>query len=365
VRERISFGSEPLSEEAFAEAFEHLFPYLGMVESQLEEKLTYFEVLTGLFYLWAAEAPVDAAVVEVGMGGRWDATNVAPSSVQVLTNIALDHTELLGEDRITIAREKAGIIKQGSSVVTGERLPDVLAVFEEASAEVGATLTVLGKDLELKENSVAIGGRYLTIETSGGQVHEGLFLPLHGSHQGVNAALALEAVAKFLPSNPLEEDVVTEGFAQVTGAGRLEMVRQGTDALPPVVIDVAHNPDGMSALVSGLIEGFAFDTVHVVFGALADKDYPGMLTELTRLPCKLFACAPDSPRATPAAEIAEAAERVGLEAKTLDNVAAAVAAANADAGPADLVCVTGSHYVAGEARDLLINAGSRSDRSRR
>lgn len=351
VRERITLNGEPLPEEDFGDLFGHLRPYLEVVENQVGERLTYFEVLTAMFFLWAAEAPVDAMVVEVGLGGRWDATNVVPSQTAVITNIGLDHTGLLGTDRETIAREKSGIIKPASSVVTGERDPGVLAVIEEEARAQGSEVEVLDRDYTVTDNRIAVGGRYLSIKT-GARDYEGLFLPLHGSHQGVNAAVALEATGRFL-SKPLDHDVVAEGFGAALVPGRLETIRlEGEDAVP-VVLDVAHNPDGMAALINGLVEAFVFERAVVVLGILADKDYRGMLSELSRVPCTLVLTQPKSVRSVAVENLKSAAEETGLDAIVQDDVGDAVKTALTAARPGELICVTGSHYVVGEARTQL------------
>jgi dihydrofolate synthase/folylpolyglutamate synthase len=350
VRERISLAGEPISKEDFGEAFDHLRPYLAHVEASVGERLSYFEVLTALFFLWAAETPVDAVVVEVGLGGLWDATNVVDGAVAVVTNVALDHTALLGEDRQTIAREKVGIVKDGAVVVTGERSPDILPIVTEAARAKKAVVSAFGTDFDLTDNRVAFGGRYIAVEASG-STYDGLFLPLHGSHQGVNAAVALEAVSRFLPSQQLDPGVVAEGLAAVTAPGRLETFR--SEGAPPVVLDVAHNPDGMAAFVYSLVEAFAFDRAVVVLGVLADKDYRGMLAELARIPCFLVLTEPRNARAVPASELEDAAADFGLDAQIVDDVADAVKVAMESAAAKDIVLVTGSHYVVGEARPLL------------
>jgi dihydrofolate synthase/folylpolyglutamate synthase len=352
LRERITLSGEPISEESFAEMFDHLRPYLTLVEGRLGEDLTYFEVLTALFFLWAAEQPVDVVVVEVGLGGRWDATNVLTRSTSVITNIGFDHTGLLGRERTSIAAEKSGIIKRDSVVVTAERSPDALEIIEREAAGANATVSLLDRDWGVTDNSLALGGRYLTLDTSR-RKYEGLFLPIHGLHQGLNAATALEAVTRFLPAQELSDEVVAEGFAKAVIPGRLEIMRPGSDASPAVVIDVAHNPDGMSALVSSLVEEFAFDRLVVVIGILGDKDYEGMLTELARVQGRLFLTEARSVRSVPPPELAAVAERLGLEHSTIGDVPGAVGAALAEAGATDLVCVTGSHYVVGEARSFL------------
>jgi dihydrofolate synthase / folylpolyglutamate synthase len=351
VRERIALNGEPLSEDAFGAIYDHVLPYVQVVESQLDEKLSFFELLTGMFFLWAAEQPVQALVVEVGLGGRWDATNVVPASVSVVTNVGLDHTGLLGMERETIAKEKAGIVKPEGVLVTAERLPSVQAVIGAEAEAVGADLSVIERDFAMIENIIAVGGRSLTFRTSRAQ-YEDAFLPLHGSHQGVNALLATEAVTRFLGGEPLLEDVIAEGFATTSVPGRLESIRREYAAT--VVLDVAHNPEGMSALVQSILEGFAFDHITVVLGILADKDHVGMLTELTRLPARVITTEARSVRSTDATELATEAAQLGLEAEPVDSVRDALQRASTMTSDTELICVTGSHYVVGEARTELL-----------
>lgn len=352
VRERIALAGEPIGASAFGDIFDHVKPYVDVVEKEIDERISYFELLTAMFFLWAAETPVDALVVEVGLGGRWDATNVLQSSVPVITQVALDHTSHLGPDRVTIAKEKAGIVKAGGVVVTGERSPEVLAVIEAAATAARGGIARIGKEFDLLENRVAFGGRYLALDAGAG-TYEDLFLPLHGAHQGINAALALEAVTRFIPAQPLEHVVVAEGLAATTAPGRMETVRTD-DTTVPIVLDVAHNPDGMSAMVSSLVEAFAFDRVVFVVGILADKDHQGMLAEIARVPCVLMLTTPKSVRSTPLKDLLIAADEHGLSSKPVEDVADAVKHAMATAQERDLICITGSHYVVGEARALLL-----------
>jgi dihydrofolate synthase / folylpolyglutamate synthase len=352
VRERIARSGEPISEDEFGALFDHFFFYLQVTEKELDEKLSYFEVLSTMFYLWAAEAPVDALVVEVGMGGRWDATNVIDAPVSIVTNVELDHTRFLGNRVEEIAAEKAGIIKAGAQTVTGERAPGVLRVLSDEAASVGASLAVLDRDFALEDNRVALGGRYLSTRTRAGH-HEGLFLPLHGGHQGVNAVVALEAAGRFLGDRALERSVVAEGLEAVTAPGRMETLSPDGGEGPMVVLDVAHNPAGISALVTSLAEAFAFERVHFVVGILEDKDYEGMLAELTRVSCAVAFCGPRGVRSIATGDLMVAAGRLGLECSEHAGVAEATTTALRAAGPGEIVCVTGSHYVVGEARGTL------------
>ena len=352
VRERLTLGREAISEDAFGEVFDHVLPYVHHVEDRLGERVTYFELLTAMFFLWAAETPVDAVVVEVGLGGRWDATNVLGSSTPVVTQVALDHTANLGSDRVTIAREKAGIIKSGGEVVTAERSPEVLAAIAEEAAKMGGRVIAIDRDFELIENRVAFGGRYLSLKR-GQRTYEELFLPLHGAHQGVNAATALEAVCRYIPAQELDQAVVAAGLSQVEVPGRLETIR--TDEVTvPVILDVAHNPDGMSALVTTLLETFAFDRVIFVIGILADKDHHGMISEMARVPCRVIVTQPRSVRSTSTEELMRSASKLGLECNAVDDVADSIKHALSEVAEGDLVCVTGSHYVVGEARSVLL-----------
>ena len=346
VRERIALNSEPLAEEAFGEVFDHLLPYVKAVEDRLKERLTYFEILTAMFFLWAVEAPVDALVVEVGLGGRWDATNVVPASVAVVTNVGLDHTGLLGTDRSTIAREKAGIVKHDAVAVTSERDPAILEVISDLADGMLSPVVAVGRDFDVRENLVALGGRYLAVETSA-RVYEKLFLPLHGAHQGANAATALEAVTRFLPGQVLGEDVVAHGLAEVVVPGRMETVSR-------VLLDVAHNPDGVSALVTSMAESFDFVGGVFVVGILADKDYRGILRELARIGDRMVFTKAASVRSIEPAELLRTAQELGIpECTAKPDVVGALEAGRAAAGDA-LVCVTGSHYVVGEARAHLL-----------
>jgi dihydrofolate synthase/folylpolyglutamate synthase len=348
ITERIRHDGEPIDKRSFGELFEHVRPYLELID----ERVSYFELLTAMFFLWAADN-AEAAVVEVGLGGRWDATNVVAAQVAVITNVGLEHTELLGPTTETIAKEKSGIIKPGAAVVTAERSPGVLSVISEETDAVGAELALLERDFSVVDNRVAFGGRYLALQSSRAR-YEDLFLPLHGSHQGVNAAVALEAVTRFLPAQQLAPEVVQEGLTSSSAPGRLESIRLA-GAEVTVVLDVAHNPDGMAALVTGIAEAFVFDDVVVVLGILSDKDYGGILAELARLPCTLVITQPQSARSVAVADLGRAAAELGLDYELETDVGRATELAVASARPGRLVCVTGSHYVVGEARRILLD----------
>jgi dihydrofolate synthase/folylpolyglutamate synthase len=348
VRERIALNGEPISEESFGDLFDHIHPYVETVEAKLDEKLSYFELLTAMFFLWAAETPVDAMVVEVGLGGRWDATNVLPTSVPVVTNVDLDHTAMLGTSSLEIAAEKVGIITPGSVLVTAERVPGVLGVLAEQAPQ----MAVIGKEFDVVDNRIAFGGRYLSLRSST-TTYEGLFLPLHGAHQGVNAATALEAVTRFIPARPLAPEVVIEGLASVSARGRLESTHVDGSTVP-IVLDVAHNPAGMSAMITSLVEAFAFEHAVFVVGVLRDKDHIGIMSEIARVGGTVIATEASNARSVPADELVVAARGFGIEAESIEGVSNAIDRAHEIAGDADMICITGSHYVVGEARDVLL-----------
>lgn len=362
VRERIAragveeggsiTGPAPIAANDFGEVFDHLRPFLELTEETLGERLTYFEVLTAMYFLWAAEN-VAVSVVEVGLGGRWDATNVMDAPVAVITNVGLDHTRLLGDDRASIAREKAGVIKPSASVVTAERSPDALAVITEEAAQLEARLAVLARDFELLDERIAVGGRLLSVRTSA-RSYEDLFLPLHGHHQAVNAATALQAATDFVPHGSLEDDVVRSGLAAARTPGRLESLPGGGRGAT-VVLDVAHNPAGAAALVNGLAESFAFERVLFVTGIGAGKDYAGILTEMARLHCSLVVAPAPQATAVPVDELCSTARALGLPCEPAPSVPAALARALERAEERDIVCVTGAHSVVGEARARLLS----------
>lgn len=352
VRERIARSNEPISEHEFGDVFDHIAPFIELVEKHLDETLSYFEILTGMFFLWAADS-VDAMVVEVGLGGRWDATNVLNAPVAVVTNIGLDHTALLGEDKKTIAGEKAGIIKPDAVAVTAERSPEILEIIDAEVKRASADVVRIERDFRLTDNRTAVGGRYLSMETTR-HSYQGVLLPLHGGHQGVNALTAVEAVTQFLREKVLLDDVVAEGLAGAEVPGRLEQLHPDAGDAPAIMLDVAHNPEGVSALVSSLTEAFAFERVIFVVGILGDKDYEGMLAELSRIPCSLVATEAKSVRSVTPTELERAAQELGLSCEVIGEIPAALRRAASMANESDMVCVTGSHYVVGEARSFLL-----------
>jgi dihydrofolate synthase/folylpolyglutamate synthase len=281
VNERIVIDGEPISNAAFVDNWRDIRPFLEIADAEFEAKgeqpLSFFEALTILAFAAFADAPVDVAVIEVGMGGEWDSTNIGDGQVAVFTPIALDHMARLGKTIGEIARTKSGIIKPSAAVVSAEQDPTALVVLEHAVEATESTLAVAGDAFALVSDTVAVGGQVITIRGLAGEYPD-VFLPLFGDHQARNAALAVAAVESFIGGGTiaLNYDVLTEGFATATSPGRLQVI--GTE--PTVVVDAAHNPHGAAALAAALTEYFTFDHVTAVLGVLGDKDAAGILREL-------------------------------------------------------------------------------------
>jgi dihydrofolate synthase/folylpolyglutamate synthase len=375
MRERIVLDGEPLRADRFVEVYDDIAPYVQMVDAGSDVPMSFFEVMVAMAYAAFADAPVDVAVIEVGMGGTWDATNVADARVAVVTPVSLDHAEYLGPDVATIATEKAGIIKpsSGDGVLPDGR-PDggVVAVLAHQPAgalealvrraiEVDATVAREGTEFGVLERRVAVGGQQVRLQGLGGEYDE-VYLPLFGAHQAQNAAVALAAVEAFLGAGAatgvVAQDVVREAFAAVRSPGRLERVRSS----PAVLVDAAHNPAGMEATVEAVRESFDFTRLVGVVGCVQGKDVTGMLTALEGLCAELVVTQNSSPRAIPADELGAlavdvfGADRVSVHPRLTDALESAIELA--EAGPDDAlggsgVLVTGSVITAGEARALL------------
>jgi dihydrofolate synthase/folylpolyglutamate synthase len=346
LNERLAIAGEPISDDDLAEQLEAL----RGLEEFLEVRPTWFELVTAAAFRWFADEAVDACVVEVGLGGRFDATNVLDAAVSVVTNVELDHTEILGGTRAQIAAEKAGIIKPGGVVVCGETDDALAAVFEAEARAVGAaSVWRLGPDFGASNIRIAVGGRACDLSTPAGR-YEDIFLPLRGAHQCVNAAVALASAQAFL-GDVIADDLVREAFAGVTVPGRLEVLGRR----PFVVLDGAHNPVGARATRDALAEDFeSARRIVVVMGCLKRRDPAALLGELRdeRL-ATVVACTPPSPRAMPGAELADAASLLGIDAEDGGDVTEAVERALELTGEDDLLLVTGSLYVVGAARTAL------------
>ncbi|WP_424923627.1 bifunctional folylpolyglutamate synthase/dihydrofolate synthase [Actinomadura darangshiensis] len=381
LRERIAIDGEPLSEERFVEAFNDVLPYLQLIDGKHAARLSFFEVLTAMAFAAFADAPVDVAVVETGMGGVWDATNVADGAVAVITPIGLDHTRYLGDTLEQIAGEKAGIIKPGSVAVVAQQPVEAAEVLLRRIVETGAAVAREGIEFGVLGRDVAVGGQQLSLRGLHG-VYDEVFLPLFGDHQASNAATALAAVEAFASGAPtrgepnleaatrvapgesylggdegqLDPALVRSGFAKSASPGRLEVARTS----PTVLLDSAHNPAGMAASVATITESFGFTRLAGVLAIAADKDVAGVLDQLEPVLEELVVTRNSSPRSMPPEELAELAEsvfgpeRVHVAPRLDDAIDRAIGLAEETgeyrgAG----VLITGSVVTAGDARTLL------------
>ncbi|MQA98614.1 MAG: dihydrofolate synthase, partial [Streptosporangiales bacterium] len=298
MRDRITIDGVPLSEERFVETFDDVRPYMELVEAQADRRLSYFEVLVGMAFAAFADAPVDVAVVEVGMGGGWDATNVADGAVAVVTPVSLDHAAYLGDEIETIAAEKAGIIKPGAVVVLAQQQVPAAEVLLRRAVEVGATVAREGLEFGVLHRDVAVGGQVLRLQGLRG-VYDDVFLPLFGEYQAGNAATALAAVEAFaIPAegdDQLDPELVRRGFSGAASPGRLEVVRRS----PTVIVDAAHNPAGMAATVDAVRDSFAFTRLVGIVAVMADKDVIGLLETLEPVLTEVVVTRNSSPRSMP------------------------------------------------------------------
>ncbi|WP_199514040.1 bifunctional folylpolyglutamate synthase/dihydrofolate synthase [Nucisporomicrobium flavum] len=360
VRERISLDGEPVSEERLAATYDEVAPLADLVDKRAAEPLTYFDMTTAMAYATFADAPVDIAVVEVGLGGEEDATNVIEAGVCVITPIGLDHTEWLGDTIEDIAWAKAGIIHQGATVISAVQTEEAMRPLLERCTQMGATLAREGSEFGVIRRDQAVGGQLLTLQGLGG-VYDEVFLPLFGAHQAQNAALALAAVEAFLGAGSgrqLEAELVREGFAGVDSPGRLERVRSA----PTILLDGAHNPHGMAATVNALEEEFAFRHLVAVVAVLGDKDVSGLLDLMEPVVARLVVTQNSSPRSMPVNELAQIAsdifgeDRVTVAQTMPDAIEEAVVLAEEDTG-GELsgvgVLITGSMVTVADARKLL------------
>jgi dihydrofolate synthase/folylpolyglutamate synthase len=366
INERITVDGEPISDRRFDEIWDELAPYVQIVDDQGIDgvSMTFFEIICAMAFAAFADAPVDVAVIEVGLGGTWDATNVADGDVAVVTPIDLDHTHLLGGSLGQIAAEKAGIIKPGAHAVLAGQPVEAAQVLLERCTEVGALVHLEGVDFGLIDRQLAVGGQLLRLNGAEGPLDE-VFLPLHGAHQAANAAQALAAVEAFLGMKALGQDTVRDGFAQVSFPGRLELVRRS----PSVVLDAAHNPHGARAAAQAVVEAYAFSPLIGVIGVMADKDDTGLLrTYETVMDRVVITQVASTSRGLPAEELGDLArdvfgsERVSVVPRLDDAIDTAVALADAEGAGIAGVLITGSVVLVGEARNLLVReAAGESD----
>ncbi len=403
IRERISVDGEPLSAERFADAYAEVQPYLALVDESQPAALSFFEVLTAMAFSVFADAPVDVAVIEVGVGGTWDCTNIADGAVAVVTPVSIDHVRYLGNTVTSIATDKAGIIKPGAVAVLAQQPIDAAEILLRRAVEVGATVAREGLEFGVTRRELAVGGQVLDVRGLLGSYSD-LFLPLFGAHQASNAACALAAVEAFagapstgeygeagagrdvrpeagpsgrgaegswgvVPPGPaqlaaLDDRLVRSAFEMMSSPGRLEVLRRS----PLVIVDAAHNPAGMAATVAALSEAFSFGELIAILAVSEDKDVPGILDELEPVASELVVTGNSSPRSADPGKLAEMAgavfgpDRVRAVPRLDDAIEIAVALADeVDARESGggglpgtaLVLIAGSVITAGDARLLL------------
>jgi dihydrofolate synthase/folylpolyglutamate synthase len=362
VTERIALDGAPILVDRYVQAYSDLAAFVDVVDQGSARAgglaLSKFEILTAMAYAVFADAPVDVAVVEVGLGGTWDSTNVADAAVAVIAPVGLDHTEFLGSTLTEIAGNKAGIVKADSVAIVGPQEPEAMTAILRRTVAVDAAVARFGSEFSVLERSFAVGGQRLTLQGLGG-VYEDIFLPLSGEHQAVNAAVALAAVEAFFgagATRQLDIAPVQDGFAAVAAPGRLERVRTS----PTILVDAAHNPHGAAALAAALAAEFSFSRLVGVLAVMADKDVRGILDALAGSFDEVVVTRNSSPRSMPPAELAELAEDVfgdgivHVADRMDDAIALAVELAETDVEDVSGtgVVITGSVVSAGDGRSL-------------
>jgi dihydrofolate synthase / folylpolyglutamate synthase len=364
VTERIAIDGAPISARRYVELYQEVAPFLGIVDRAQGDgpRLSKFEVLTGMAFAAFADAPVDVAVLEVGLGGSWDATNVADAVVAAITPIDIDHVNYLGPELGGIAAEKAGVIKPGAVALMAEQAPEAAKVLLERAVEVEAEVARAGMEFGVLGREVAVGGQQLRLQGLGGE-YDDIYLPLFGEHQAKNAALALATVEAFFgagASRKLDIEAVRDAFASVRVPGRLERLR----AAPTVVVDAAHNPHGARAAAAAVREEFSFRRLVGVVAVMGDKDAGGILAALEPVLDEVVVTAVSSPRAMDPDELGSlavgyfGADRVVVETRMDAALETAIGLAEETDDPDTPVAgagvlVVGSVVAAGEARTLL------------
>jgi dihydrofolate synthase/folylpolyglutamate synthase len=355
VEERFNLHGVQIDPRDFTDAVADIAWFVEGYEAENDTTVTYFEVTAALAFSLFSTAAVDAAIVEVGLGGRLDATNVLDADISVITSVDIDHVEFLGDTIAKIATEKAAVVKDGGTVVTGDLPPDALEAVEQRVSETGANWIRFGSDFGVAEAAVAVGGWHCTINGVHGE-YEDLFLRIHGRHQVDNLATAIAACEMFL-GRSLDADVLSFAVASITSPGRLEVVRRR----PVVLIDGAHNVQGFRGMASVLANEFPPMKWHLVLGVRGERSITDLLAEIDGHVAHVYATAPDDTQAIDPASIAtDASEALGVPSTVHENVTAALAEAVSAAGSDGGVIVAGSLYVAGEARASFDLSGDRS-----
>jgi dihydrofolate synthase / folylpolyglutamate synthase len=362
VLERIAIKGEPISTSGFIATYNDIALYLDLIDSRQTFPLSYFEVLTAMAFVAFAEFPVDIGIIEVGMGGEWDSTNVLSPAVSVLTPIGMDHALYLGNSVEEIARTKAGIIKPESHVVLAAQEPAVAKILLERVAQKSAIPYREGIEFSVTKRDIAVGGQVISIQGIHGEYKE-IFLPLYGSHQAANAAVALAAVEAFV-GQKIADELVESAFAQVTSPGRFEILHRD----PTVIVDVAHNPHGAKALAATISKEFDFQSLFGVIAVLSDKDAAGILSELEPVVSRIVVTENKSERALPKEELFEiaktifGAERAFLESDLQSAISYSMEQAtllNQVSDGSNAVLITGSVVTVGEAKRIIKKIGEK------
>jgi dihydrofolate synthase / folylpolyglutamate synthase len=353
--ERIAINGEPISAAELIYSYNDIAAYLDLMDQKFSHPISFFEAITALAFVAFAEHPIDIGVIEVGMGGQWDATNVVDPDVCVIMPIGLDHTEYLGETLTEIAQTKAGIIKEGGFVILAQQEPESAVELLKQAAAVGADVAREGLEYSVLARSVAVGGQLVTIQGIK-EIYTDIYLPLHGKHQASNAAAALVAVEAFFGDQDLDMEAVRAGFAQVQSPGRCEVVHRN----PTIILDAAHNPHGAAAIAQTLQSEFTFDEVIGIFAPMADKDVPGILLELEQIMDYIIVTGNSSPRAMQISELEKMAQEFfGADRVfTADSLSSGIEKAMADANrplseDSIGILITGSVVSVGEARTII------------
>jgi dihydrofolate synthase/folylpolyglutamate synthase len=361
--ERISINGQPIDPKAMIFSYNDIAAYLDFMDTKFDTPISFFEAMTALAFAAFAEHPIDVGVIEVGMGGEWDATNVVNPDVCVIMPVDLDHTEYLGSTIAEIAKTKAGIIKEGSFVVLAQQKPEAAVELLKQAALVGADIAREGLEYVIESRTLAVGGQLLTIKTPK-DTYEEIFLPLHGKHQASNAAAALVAVEAFFGEQELDYEAVLAGFANVQSPGRCEVLHRD----PTVIIDAAHNPHGAKALTETIQNEFTFDEVIGVFAAMGDKDIEGALVELEKVMDSIIVTKNSSSRSASVADVEVLASKIFGPDRVFsaDSLDAAIEKAIKDSiRPLSEetigILITGSVVTVGEARTIVRRRFAKAD----
>ena len=353
--ERICINGQPIDAKEMIFSFNDISPYLDLMDTKFDNPISFFEAITALAFAAFAEHPIDVGVIEVGMGGQWDATNVVDADVSVIMPIGLDHMEYLGSTIAEIARTKAGIIKEQGFVVLAQQEPEAAVELLRRAAEVSADVAREGLEYSIDSRAIAVGGQLISITGLRGH-YDDIFLPLHGKHQASNAAAALIAVEAFFGEQDLDIDAVQAGFANVTSPGRCEIIHRD----PTIILDAAHNPHGAKAIAETIQSEFTFDDVTGIVALMADKDALGILQALEPIMNQIIVTTNSAARSMPVSDLEAlatqvfGADRVFAQPTLADAIEKAMKDSVRPLSDESLaILITGSVVTVGEARTAV------------